>query len=198
MINRELLPPRKKLKKLRELPRRHKDLPKKRRRILKRKSRRRDWSLSLLQKLQEKLKQLKPSPKLKQRHGKDWLRKLRQDLWNNRKLPLPLSLKGKLNSRPRKRESKQSMTLLLRLRKRLIDLPLWLLRLLINLPKLPEKLEKRSKLLLIKDRWLNADQLSRKPSEMCGPLEILVYHLSIWPCHRTPMSWSLNCTIKLW
>jgi len=42
MINRELLPPRKKLKKLKEPLRRHKDSPKRRRRILKRKSKRRD------------------------------------------------------------------------------------------------------------------------------------------------------------
>lgn len=169
---------RKKLKKLKELLKRHRDLLNKRKRIWRRKSERRDWLLSLLQKLRGKLNKQKLSLKLMLKNGRDWLRKQQLNPRRNRKLPLQLLLLKRLNLKPKSRESKLNMRLLLRHSRRLTDLLLWLLRLHTKLPKLLEKLVRKNKLLLIKDRWLLVDQLSKKLSEMCGPLEILVYPLS--------------------
>jgi len=85
----------------------------------------------------------------------------------------------KQNLKLRDRESRLSMMLLLRLRLRPIDLPLWLLMKLTRLLKLLEEQKKRNKLLPIRDRWPLVDLHLRKPSEMCGLLEIPVFHLSI-------------------
>ena len=115
---------RKQPKQLRELLKMHKDLPNKRNRILKRKSERRDRSLNLLPMLRDKLKQPKPGLKLRQKGGRYWQSKLWLNLRESKKLPLPLWLKRRLNSRLKNRESKLSMTLLLKLRKRHTDLPL--------------------------------------------------------------------------
>lgn len=131
--------------------------------------------LSLQQKLLGKLNKQKLSLKHRLKNGRGWLRKQLLNPRRNRKLPLRLLLLKRLNLQPKRRESKLNMRLLLRLSKRLTDLLLWLLRLHTKLPKLLEKLVRKSKLLLIRDRWLLVDQLSRKLSEMCGPLEILVY-----------------------
>ena len=115
---------RKQPKQLRELLKMHKDLPNKRNRILKRKSERRDRSLNLLPMLRDKLKQPKPGLKLRQKSGRDWQSKLRLNLRESKKPPLPLWLERRLNSRLKDRESKLNMTLLLKLSKRHLDLPL--------------------------------------------------------------------------
>jgi hypothetical protein len=50
---------------------------------------------------------------------------------------------------------------------------------LIELLKLQGELKKRNRLLLIRDRCLLAETLSKRPSETCGPLEIPVFLSSI-------------------
>lgn len=81
----------------------------------------------------------------------------------------------RLNLRQKDRDNKLNMKQLLRLKLRLTDLPLWLLMKLTELLKLQEELKRKNRLLLIRDRWLLEETLSRRPSEMCGPLETLVF-----------------------
>jgi len=178
MKDRELLLIRKKPKQLHMLPNKQRKLPYSRRNILRKILERRDWLLSLLKKLQEKLKQLKQKLKLKLPIGPDKLWRLLPNLSKNRPLPLLLLLPRRQNLKLRDRELKQSMMPLLSFKLRPIDLPLWQLRQLTRLQKLLEELVKRSKLQLIRDRWLLVDLLSRKPSEMCGPPETLECHSS--------------------
>lgn len=178
MKDRELLLIRKKPKQLHMLPNKQRKLPYSRRNILRKILERRNWLLSLLKKLQEKLKQLKQKLKLKLPIGPDKLWRLLPNLSKNRPLPLLLLLPRRQNLKLRDRELKQSMMPLLSFKLRPIDLPLWQLRQLTRLQKLLEELVKRSKLQLIRDRWLLVDLLSRKPSEMCGPPETLECHSS--------------------
>jgi len=178
MKDRELLLIRKKPKQLHLLPNKQRKLPYSRNNILRKILERRDWLLSLLKKLQEKLKQLKQKLKLKLPIGPDKLWRLLPNLSKNRPLPLLLLLPKRQNLKLRDRELKQSMMPLLSFKLRPIDLPLWQLRQLTRLQKLLEELVKRSKLQLIRDRWLLVDLLSRKPSEMCGPPETLECHSS--------------------
>jgi hypothetical protein len=95
MKDRELLLIRKKPKQLHMLPNKQRKLPYSRRNILRKILERRDWLLSLLKKLQEKLKQLKQKLKLMLPIGPDKLWRLLPNLSKNRPLPLLLLLPKK-------------------------------------------------------------------------------------------------------
>jgi hypothetical protein len=79
------------------------------------------------------------------------------------------------NSRQNDRDRLLNMMQLLRFKLRPTDLLLWLLMKLIELLKLQEELKRKNILLLIRDKCLLEETHSRKPLEMCGPLETPVF-----------------------
>lgn len=81
----------------------------------------------------------------------------------------------RLNLKQKDRDRLLNMMQLLRLRLRLTDLLLWLQMKLTELLKLQEELKRKNRLQLIRDKWLLEEMLSRKPLEMCGPPETLVF-----------------------
>jgi len=133
---------------------------------------------SLPPKQLKKLKRRNCKLKLTLLIGRDKLKRHKKSqLNNNRKQLLPLQLE-KLNLRLKDRGTKPSMMLLSKNRLRLTDLPHWQQMKLTELLNLQGKLKRRSKSLLIRDKWPLEGLPSKKPSETCGLLEILVFRSS--------------------
>lgn len=146
-----------------------------RKKPLRRRSKRKSLLLNLPNKQQKKPKPRSWLLNRKLPNGRKKPKNKKQNLKLKLLLPKLLLRKDKQNLRLREKDKRLNMMPHSKLRLRLIESPILLLKLLIKLKKRREEREKKSKLLSIRDKWLPEDLHSKKHSEMCGPQDQQVF-----------------------